>query len=773
MNQAFLAYIDLGRTLAAAKGLKWEIPLSNLFSAKDGIGWNLTSIAGDVPPPNHYLRDFGTEEKSLVITNKKRTESGQFPLLRQPISSSWQDFIKAAVAEQLLFKRNTAGHVAQNIIRPLRVIATCVLNEPWALQIDELIYSIEVAREIQKSGKIADLVIGVIKVIFDRHHICDVGQIYPWLGAMRKPSRNIKSKHAMSQDELRDSLEARKRAERLPERRAFWELIRISMTEKPKTFVDELRFAAIRTIIISGLRVGEIALLPFDWERERTYLDADGRPAGEAGGISKSLMLRHFAEKQQDEQSDSIVLRESTQPVPKMFRDLLLDSLNRIARITQPLRKTLKLQCETNRIFPWYDLNDLVPITEIYPQITGNPFWLDIDRSQFLERYRNDFDAQVLKDLHFAQAEAYEKSHTKLDMALYAFGNRLQKQALFGAHSLRIRSANGAVAGTEGHIRWPEAYLRVWEIEEFIKAATPSKISDMAPMPLEGGTIQSWELLFLSPKRSLAEERNDGLCDVTRYCSINRPDPTFISLFLGGSKPRMSIFERYGQTDEDRLLNIEPHSLRHLQNTELFRMGVADTIISKRFNRKSTAQSYEYDHRSLAEELDNIDLDNDLELILGDKASTVAKMISAGKANGPVVSTFRKIQRSQGDTAAYEFLRVEAGGFHATPYGHCLNSFTVDPCPKHLECFTGCRHLSATDMPENRQHLVVLAGKLNDAIEVIRSRPSASIGWQNQLDHAMKRLKGVQTLLDTQAGKIVFPDGQDFSQSETKGLFDD
>jgi hypothetical protein len=59
-----------------------------------------------------------------------------------------------------------------------------------------------------------------------------------------------------------------------------------------------------------------------------------------------------------------------------------------------------------------------------------------------------------------------------------------------------------------------------------------------------------------------------------------------------------NLFAKYGETDDDRALKIESHMLRHLQNTELFRLGVADTIISKRFNRRSVAQSYEYDHRS-------------------------------------------------------------------------------------------------------------------------------------------------------------------------------
>jgi hypothetical protein len=297
-------------------------------------------------------------------------------------------------------------------------------------------------------------------------------------------------------------------------------------------------------------------------------------------------------------------------------------------------------------------------------------------------------------------------------------------------------------------------------------------VSDLAPLPLESGVIQPWEFLFLQPKRSLAEERNDGLCDITRYMSVNRPDPTFIGHALGDAPNLPSLFERYGSNDEERAMSIESHTLRHLQNTELFRLGVADTIISKRFNRRSVTQSYEYDHRSLAEELDQIEIPQEVEIMLGEKATTVARMIKTGKANGPIVDAFRRIQANEGDTAAYEYLRVEADGFHATPYGHCLNSFTVDPCPKHLECFANCRHLSATDLPENRQNLVRLEGKFKAAIETIKARPSTSLGWKNQLDHAVGRLAGVQKLLATAPGERAFPNGIDLSMTDRPGVLD-
>ncbi|CAE6805762.1 hypothetical protein LMG22931_05623 [Paraburkholderia nemoris] len=455
------------------------------------------------------------------------------------------------------------------------------------------------------------------------------------------------------------------------------------------------------------------------------------------------------------------------------FRALLTETLDHVTKLTDPLRETLKLQCETGRLLPWYPADSLVPITEIYTRLMGNPFWLDIKREPFIERYRQEFDPEVLIELYRHQAEWYLHGPVGLDMAVYKFGSRLLKKMRDGHTALRFRRADGKVIGDRERAGWHNSYLNVGELEEHIRSMTPTKVSDTTPLPLAIGVVQPWEFLFAQPKRSLAEERNDGVCDVTRYMAVNRPDPTFIGQALGDSKDLPSLFEKYGQTDEDRALKIESHMLRHLQNTELFRLGVADTIISKRFNRRSVAQSYEYDHRSLAEDLDQIEIPQDIEVMLGEKACTVARLIKGGKANGPIVDAFRHIQAKEGDAAAYEYLRAEADGFHATPYGHCLNSFTVDPCPKHLECFSDCRHLSATDLPENRQNLIRLEGKFKVAVETIKARPSTSIGWKNQLDHAQKRLAGVRKLLTTPPGERPFPDGPDLSQPRERGVLDD
>ena len=79
-------------------------------------------------------------------------------------------------------------------------------------------------------------------------------------------------------------------------------------------------------------------------------------------------------------------------------------------------------------------------------------------------------------------------------------------------------------------------YFRVDELETFITATAPTKLSDRQPIRLAEGELQPWELLFLTPKRSLAEERNGGLCDVTRYFAVGIPDPTLLFLRLGEIK---------------------------------------------------------------------------------------------------------------------------------------------------------------------------------------------------------------------------------------------
>lgn len=776
MNPHFSGFIQLGKELAATHGVAWEMPLDQSGTAIKGHEWDLTTLAGGVAP-KHRLRHFSSERSALDALNAARSSNGMPALSARTLSRAWQDLIKAAVMEQLFVRRNSFGHIANNVARPLRVIATCAGDaEPWSVTVDEMALAVRTGNSIQASGKLGDLIAGLTKVLFDTNHLADVGPLYPALATARlQPRATRRSKFLNSQEEIRHNLEDRKRAERLPERRAFWELVRIVMTEQPQTFMDELRFAAIRIMILTGFRIGEATLLPAEWRTDRHYYDSKQRPAGELGGYSQSLMIRHFAEKQQAKNADSKVLVAKTHYVPLMFEEIVSETLTRAEAITNPLRRTLRKQTEAGRVLPDFAMDELVPITRLYTRLSGNAFWLDLPKEKkryWIERCRENYSVDSFDELQRMQEQTSVSHRGDMSAAAHLYFRRMTELHRKDASALALRSADGTVISLMDMWDMNKVFVKIEDLESHLRVAKSSKRPDTDFFNLADRSFASWEFLFLHPKRSLAEERNNGVCDVTRYVSVGRPDTSLVNLSLGEQKSRDTLFKRYGQSDDDKDLVLTSHTLRHLQNTELFRLGVADTIISKRFNRRSVAQSYDYDHRSLAEELDQLELPADVEMALGEKASTVAKMIQSGKASGPIVDAFKQIQSSEGDTAAFEFLKVEADGFHATPYGHCLNSFTVDPCPNHLECFSGCRHLSATNLPENRLHLKTLELKLAAAVEIAEARPSKSIGRTNQIQHAKVRLDGVRTLLATKQGEKPFPDGPDLSLPRRTGVMD-
>lgn len=765
MNEHYRAFVDFGRRLADDRGVLWNVRLRDDGMAVPEDAWNITQFVGDVPPPAHWVRNFGMDATTLQSINDKRAHQNLPALDKMPLSPAWQDLLKAVVAEQLFSKQNSTGHVVCNIDRPLRVLATSAIGlEPWELRPDDIVQAIEVAKQIQASGKLADQVLGLVKTLIDANHIADVGPLYPIVSVKRHGTRNKRARHVKSIEELRSDLNARKRAEKLPERRAFWELVRIVFTEKPKSFLDQLRFAQVKVMLLCGLRVGESCLLPSDWKRVREYFDVSGCSASELGGYSKAMMLRYFAEKQQSESSDSIALYEDMQHVPKMFEEILEETLDEVVTLTQPLRNTLRRQLEEKRLLPNYKRDQLVPAVELYPYLTGNPELLALTDDalfRWQSMYRDKFDSSVFDSMLDDQLLKLRSSSHKLSHAVYMYYTRLKGRLTFRQKDGRDWSGS--------RMKWVDVFVRIDEVEDYLSGIT-TKLSDQLPYRLfEGGELKAWELMFLMPKRALAEGRNDGLCDVSRYYSVGRIDPDMIHIALGGKDGSgYSLFENYGSSDEDRALTLNSHSLRHLQNTELFRLGVSDTIITKRFNRKSVAQSYVYDHRSLAEELEHIELPVDTQVVLGKNASTVLRMIKAGKAGGSIVKSFKRIQKTQGDDAAFEFLKVEADGFHSTPYGHCINSFTVDPCPKHLECFSGCRHFTATGMPEHQERLIKLEGRLRDAVQLIESRPGNTIGRTNQLIHAKTRLNSVMKVISTPGGQSVFPDGEDLSLRNSK-----
>jgi hypothetical protein len=761
-SSSFERYVAKGKALAESAELSWDIELDSNGVALPGKAWDLRLLLKDGDPTTAKLRTFSTAPKALIEMAARGLIEMEVEKVSRPVSPAWQDLIKAFALNHLLVVGLSVAHLSSTCTA-LRLVATvATAKDPWQLDADDLLLSMSVAKTLQPSGQMVTVIGAFVKTVIDAYHLSDACPLAPMIapGRVAGPGKYRAAKFTKKAESLPDTLLARKSEEKLPEIRAFWELMRIVFTETPRTFLDAIRFSQAKMLAITGLRIGEISLLPLDWKRNIDYRDRDGSPAGEHGGFSRALLLRHFAEKQGSSRRGIGTLWEASQFVPEMFEQILTETLDEAERLTAPLRKTLRQQCESGRVLHMYDPKSLLPVHELYVRMTGMALYSDIpdgNLQPYFERYRSQLDITILDEL----LEHQLKHPSKPSSALYVFANRLKSDGV------AFRNPDGTVWTGRGVTN---QLLRIDEVEAYIRNKTPTKVSDLVPFRLDGGKqIQPWEMLFLAPKRALGEGRDNSPCHVGRILGVGLASPEMLANSLTANDTAVpSIFQVYGQTESDRALCLLPHSLRHLQNTELFRLGVADTIITKRFNRRSVAQSYEYDHRSLQEELDQIALPDEWNEYLGPKAGSVAKLIEAGRANGPIVKEFKRLRASDGDPSAYSFLKAEVDGFHATPYGHCLNSFAVDPCPTHLECFNGCGHLSATNLPENRRHLMVLQGKLSDALELARGKPSTSIGRENQIQHAEVRLASVLRILETPAGELVFPNGPDLSTSNTR-----
>jgi hypothetical protein len=772
MNDSFDAYVTTAKARAAERGLIWDLPCDELGDIPKASRWNLTKLVGMTPPPSIFISSFGIDAASFRALNELKQRSGDGQQYVSTMTERWRDLYLAAIVHQVLGRKNKPAHSLHVTARWIQVLgAVASETSPWDVTPDQVQLAYNVALRTGESGKNALNFAMTVRTILDDQHLTNT----PALARFCTPyaSEDSERAHEQAQRErarvngssssnhLRKRLAERKSEAKLPEQMAFWELVRIVFTEQPRTFSDAIRFAVMKILIVTGLRVGEVALLPFDWCRWHDFVDSDGVAAGKKGGISRSLMIRHFAEKQtEDEAVDGISLYENTQHVPPLFEELVLETLAELARLTEPLRERLRQQIKSGRLFPEYHDNDLVPAYEMYVRMTGNARFSDADVPEnLILDYRKTFDPRSLEEI-----VSYQLENASPLAPTWKYFYRARKAGLV----IRDRQGNEI----QNNVDWSNAFLLVSDAEEHIRVNAPTKLPDLEAASLADGTpVFPHELMFLLPVRNLIEGRNDGVLDATRYFAAGRIDTQDINFMLDGSRPD-SIFHRYGATENDQNLSLNPHALRHLQNMELFRLGVADTIITKRFNRRSVAQSYEYDHRSLAEDLARIDVPPEAEKALGDNAHQVYRMIVSGKVSGPLIDEFYAIQRKHGDQAAFDYLNAEADGLHVTPYGFCVNSFSVDPCPKHLECFNGCRHLTRSDVDEEREHLERLRDRMTDVIASLDALPvdQRSIGWKNQLSHAQTRLENILKTLAARPREKPFPDGADLSEPAEKLL---
>jgi hypothetical protein len=772
-NTNFDRFILAAKQVAAENGLKWSIEIDADGWVRSEDIWDMDRVIGAPQSKKARIRDLGADRRANELINQARAADGAPTRTLHALDAEWTDLLKAVAIDWVILKKNRTSTLYDSRLRPLRILAACSSDVvPWQLTVDHVRFALSIASQISLSTRV--VLESAFSHVFDHNYLADQAPLLTitLAGQSRAQHASGSRSQIAGTGDIRKRLDDRKSAEKLPEMHAFWELVRIVFTEEPKTYLDALRFDHCRILICTGFRVSESCIIPADWRRERTFMTSDGQPASVVGGISRSLSIRHFAEKQRGKNEDSQVLFEATQHVPQIFEDIVEEAFDRILSRTEPLRKRLKQQTVTGRLFPEYDLDDLVPVGEVYPRLSGDLRLLDDTLPEDLvTSYKKTFDPKLLDELWATQLRPADRLRKYAVNYFFQFGTAAAGR---GGQMFPARQADGSE--WDGPVYWVDAYVRIRELEAAVHKAMPRKLPDTTPYALNGRQLlYPHELLLLTPKGSWVDQRNGQILDVNRYFAVGTVSDDDLRRALGSKQD--NLFSRYGQAYFERNLTLtRTHTLRHLQNTELFRLGLADTIITKRFNRRSVQQSYVYDHRSLAEDLDAIDLPAGAIERLPPKAQETLRLIKSGLVTGPIIDEFKRVQAVEGEDAAFEYLAAEADGFHATPYGYCVNSFTVDPCPKHLECFNGCRHLTKSSNAEHKANLDRIEFQLETAIHRIEARPIGSIGRDNQLADARRKLGNVRKIKIVKPGDQAFKDGADLSeivgQSARRTAFD-
>jgi hypothetical protein len=760
MRSELDVFINRGRELAAASELRWDFPTSPEGKVDPAHQWNLSRLRGSTAKPVVCLSQMSTYGPSLPVLDRL----GRADLANggsvKALPARWQDLFKSMVLHDQLVKLNKPQNAISNLGHALRILATCAgERDPGDLRADDVQLAFNVALLTGDSGKRGATLKALVSQWFDTYSLsknCPLASYCVPIPAFGTAAQHEKLTQLIRRQvdyarpmALRSDLSQRHAAERLPDERSFWELVRIVFTEQPKTLSDAIRFCQYKLLIVTGLRVGELVNLPADALRRTEHLTPGGTAKERGLGVTHSVALRHFAEKQQDDEGQAgVMLREAFQQVPEIFREVVEATIDEVLRLTQPMRTVVAAQRVQQRLFPDLAPNALVPDWEMYSRLTGMAqISSQAPSPELLAAYRTSHDVARLAELRIEQRQLLDRYGRSRHIREYF--NRAED--LYGRR-LR-RTIDGLPTAPE---RGQQHWMLVADAEAFARAHLPTKLPDWSAAPTSaGGLVQPEDFLFLYPARARAEELHGAVVDVERYFGVARTRTQDVVLQLGGR-----LFQRYSSPDDGPFEGLDPHSLRHLQNTELFRQGLSDAIVTKRFNRSSPAQSHVYDHRSLSEHLQAMDLPIAASE-MGPKAQQAYALIAKGKINGPIVAEFLRIQGADGDDQAFAYLNAEVGALHFTPYGFCVNSFAVNPCPKHLECFNGCGHLVRSDHPSEIQNLTKLRDRLKSFVERIEAAPQKGPHFEIHLHHAKERYDGVLAALDAQPGARVFPDGHD------------
>lgn len=520
-------YLNTYRNIAKKNKLNWEMKVNEDGSIVNQNSWDLSEISGVKNRQHVRLNNFSMHEFYNIHCHLNNIKKEQLVFNQQ-----WQDLIKAYCIEKLIVDKISAFSVQTSILPPLRILAS-FLNHitPTDITSHDIAYVCKIVQNITGNNILVDWILGISKNLIDKNFLSIFS---PITISAKELLLDVKKD---SPNQILPTLDSRKHGNKLPKKEAYWELTRIVFTIEPKSYIDQIKFAQIQLMIMTGLRIGEIVKLPKDClvGPFEVLSDEIFKSNQKFGAIKEYYKLKYFAEKQISGNKTDRNLEIAYYTIPSIFLEPITSIIKFIEKLSSPLRQTL-LEIENKKFYINKKNHKFISAIDVYLLITGNSNFIEgysekiqqIKSLCILDRY-----TVVIQHVDFQK----QKKNQQFTANFYEFFQKLKKI---------VPPHNPTDKPWKSKINWWDAQFKISDIAIYLECM-PSKLPDLYIFNIDKKQeIRSSDFLFLYPKRAILETRNDGIIDISKTYSIGVPDRQFLETFLRHAENTTpTIFEVY------------------------------------------------------------------------------------------------------------------------------------------------------------------------------------------------------------------------------------
>ncbi|MFG0419588.1 hypothetical protein [Pseudomonas sp. zjy_8] len=177
----------------------------------------------------------------------------------------------------------------------------------------------------------------------------------------------------------------------------------------------------------------------------------------------------------------------------------------------------------------------------------------------------------------------------------------------------------------------------------------------------------------------------------------------YVPDFFSTSKLQMHFSRLFFRSIGREELSIKSHTMRHLLNTLAQTKHIDQRIVAMWSGRSSVEQNADYDHRSMEEKTEAVDVDS----------------ISFKYEFGGFLNDLYNSEYEDKGVSTERFFQEVVGSLHVTELGFCRHNYASGPCPNVFQC-VDCPEHCFTKSERGRSAASKMIQKLIPVIELAR-----------------------------------------------------